>query len=367
MRKVAILQPLIPHYRTDFFEGLRRNLEYLDIYVYTTPDQLKNKGFKIANSDGCYIRNWQIKGILLYSPWLLLNKKYDTLVLMLHFAHITTWLLLLTKFVHHKKIVLWGQGISVKRYLKEEKKPDWKLRLLIYLSDGVWFYTEKELNMWQKFFPQKKMISLNNTLSGVENMIAYEPNMTKTKLKEKYKISQRIILIYCARFNSNYRRIDWLLDTIQRLDSCIYGFIIIGAGQNKPNFSSFKNVYDFGAIYDTSLKQDLFTIADIYYQPGWVGLSIVEAMAYGKPIFTFKRTSDTKQCVEYAYIQSGINGMIFEDIDDCIRWLKTIDVNAIIRMGKNAREFAHTNLTMKNMVERASILLETLHYHKQQF
>ena len=360
MRKVAILQPLVPHYRTEFFEGLRRNLECLDIYVYTSLNRLKTTGLKVANNGECYINNWQIKKFLLYSPRQLLNKKYDTLVLMLNFAHITTWLLLLTKFVHHKKIVLWGQGISVKRYIKEESKPDWKLWLLIYLSDGMWFYTEKELNIWQKFFPHKKMVSLNNTLSGVENMIAYESQISKEELKERYNIGQKIVFIYCARFNSNYRRIDWLLNTIQRLDSSIYGFIIIGAGHNKPDFSLFKNVYDFGAIYDSSLKQDLFTIADIYYQPGWVGLSIVEAMAYGKPIFTFKRSADTKQCVEYAYIQSGINGVIFENMDDCIRQLKTINANDIICMGKNARKFARSNLTMKNMVKRASALLATL-------
>lgn len=71
---------------------------------------------------------------------------------MLHFAHLTTWLLLLTKFIHRKKIILWGQGISVKRYLAEERKPDWKLKAQMALADGVWLYMEKELKQWKGIF-----------------------------------------------------------------------------------------------------------------------------------------------------------------------------------------------------------------------
>lgn len=353
MRKVAILQPFIPHYRSEFFNGLRERLECLDVYVYASSGRSKNTGFCMSDMDAYYIRNWQILGFLFYSPWPLLSKKYETLVLMLHFAHVTTWLLLLTKFIHHKKIVLWGHGISVKRYLKEEKKPDWKLRLLIYLADGVWFYTKKELNIWRNLFVQKKMVSLNNTLSGVEDMLSYMPRLAKKVLKEKYDITESIVLIYCARFDSNYRRVDLLLDVIRKLDNQKFGFIIIGAGHNKPDFSKFENVYDFGTLYETSIKQELFSMADIYFQPGWVGLSIVEAMAYGKPIFTFKRSEGVKQCVEYAYIQPGINGLIFSDVDDCIWKLEKIKKTDIICMGRKAQDFVRANLLMSHMVESA--------------
>ena len=81
-------------------------------------------------------------------------------------------------------------------------------------------------------------------------------------------------------------------------------------------------------------------IADIYFQPGWVGLSIVEAMAYGKPIFTFERSENTKQCVEYSYIKSSYNGLIFKDIDSCINTIANLGKDEIKRLGDNAKKTA---------------------------
>lgn len=352
-KKIAILQPEVPHYRVEFFKLLKNKCENLDIYVYNSFESTKQQGFNIDTDGIRFIPNIQPKGFLLYNPLPLLSKKYDTLVLMLHFAHITTWLLLLTKFIHRKKILLWGQGISVKRYLTEEKKPDWKLRAQIALADGVWLYMQKELEQWKRIFPDKKMVALNNTLTGVSEMCNYMPEMSKDELKKKYRITQEVILIFCARFESSYRRTDLLVEAMKRLDKKLFGFVIIGKGKNKPDFSAFENVYDFGAVYDTAIKRELFSLSDIYFQPGWVGLSIVEAMAYGKPIFTFVRSEETKQCVEYSYIQPEYNGMLFEDIDKCVYEISHITNQKLTEMGKNARNYVKENLSVEQMVNHA--------------
>lgn len=356
-RKIAILQPEVPHYRQEFFNLLHQECDTSDVYVYNSFESTKNQGFNIDTTGLSYIPNKQLKGFLIYNPFKLLSKKYDTLVLMLHFAHITTWLLLLTKFIHKKKIILWGQGISVKRYLQEENKPDWKLKWQIALADGVWLYMQKELEQWKKFFPDKSMVALNNTLTGVKNMTEYAPTAGIDELKKKYGIKEEIILIFCARFESNYRRTDLLVETIKRLDKNKYGFIIIGKGKNKPDFTPYSNVHDFGAVYDTAIKRELFAIADIYFQPGWVGLSIVEAMAYGKPIFTFVRSEETKQCVEYSYIMPGFNGMIFENMSECYGFITNSDKNIFSELGNNARAFVRNNLSVEQMVENAISIL----------
>lgn len=332
-KRIAILQPEVPHYREEFFDLLRQQCDTSDIYVYNSFESTKQQGFNINTKGLRYIPNKKLKGFLLYNPFPLLSKKYDTLVLMLHFAHLTTWLLLLTKFIHRKKIILWGQGISVKRYLKEEKKPDWKLKAQIALADGVWLYMQKELEQWKQIFPQKQMVALNNTLTGVSEMCNYVPELSKEELKKKYGITQEVVLIFCARFESNYRRTDLLVEAMKRLDKNCFGFVIIGKGKNKPDFSEFNNVYDFGAVYDTAVKRELFSLSDIYFQPGWVGLSIVEAMAYGKPIFTFVRSEETKQCVEYSYIQSGYNGMLFETVKECVDYISHIKKRKVGRHG----------------------------------
>lgn len=353
MKSIVHLQPIIPHYREGFFSLLGKRSKQ-DIYIYEDVKDAKKSSFNIVG-DAKYKQMPAMMskgGVLLYNPFKLLKTDYDALVLMLNFTHVTTWLLLFTKFLHRKKIILWGQGISVRRYLKEEKRPDWKLNLMISLADGVWFYMDKEKEQWHKLFPKKPMVALHNTLTGVDDMVKYVPKISVEELKEKYRIKQKVVFIFCARFTAN-RRVDFLLETINHLDSKKYGFVIIGAGDSKPDFSNFDNVYDFGAVYDTAVKRELFALSDIYFQPGWVGLSIVEAMAYGKPIFTFERSAETLQCVEYSYIHNGENGLIFKNIDDCINKIISLSPNEIKRMGDNARDYVAKHLTIEQMVDNA--------------
>lgn len=353
MKSIVHLQPIIPHYREGFFSLLGKRSKQ-DIYIYEDVKDAKKSSFNIVG-DAKYKQMPAMMskgGVLLYNPFKLLKTDYDALVLMLNFTHVTTWLLLFTKFLHRKKIILWGQGISVCRYLKEEKTPDWKLKWMISLADGVWFYMDKEKEQWQKLFPKKPMVALHNTLTGVDDMVKYIPKMSVEELKEKYGIKQKVVFIFCARFTAN-RRVDLLLGAINQLDPKKYGFVIIGAGESKPDFSKYDNVYDFGAVYDTAVKRELFALSDIYFQPGWVGLSIVEAMAYGKPIFTFERSAETLQCVEYSYIHNGENGLIFKNIDDCINKIISLSPNEIKRMGDNARDYVAKHLTIEQMVDNA--------------
>ena len=356
-KNIAILQPEVPHYRTEFFRRLDEWCLGMDIYVYNSIDDAKEQGFKIDNVRLNNICNIQFKDFLWYNPFAFLGSKYDTLVLMWHFAHITTWLLLLTKFLHHKKIVLWGQGISVKRYLKEEKHPNILLKWMLALADGAWVYMEKEAIQWRKIFPKKLIVSLNNSISGAEDMVIYEPKSSKEELKLQYGIKEKIVLLFCARFTNPYRRVDLLVDVIEKMNKDMFGFVIIGEGCYKPDFSKYENVYDFGAVYDNVIKRDLFSLSDLYFQPGWVGLSIVEAMAYGKPICTFKRSEDVLQCVEYSYIGNGVNGMIFKSIDDCIEKLGAVSDEDIVLMGTNARRLVKDKLTISMMAENAISIL----------
>lgn len=373
MKKLIHLQPFIPHYREEFFDLLGKRLKQgavndisldQEIYTYEKTKDVKSASFQMSHIVCKHIPSKLIKGkLLFYNPFSLLGKENKVLVLMLHFAHLGTWILLLTKWLHHKKIILWGQGISVRRYLQEEKKPDWKLKWMIALADGIWFYMDKEKEQWQKYFPDKPMVALCNTLSGVDEMTKYQPDLTKDELKAKYGVKQDVIFIFCARFTAD-RRVDLLLETINRLDNKKYGFVIIGSGKCKPDFSSYGNVYDFGAVYDTAVKRELFALSDAYFQPGWVGLSIVEAMAYGKPIFTFERSCETLQCVEYSYIQSGENGLIFKDIDDCINKINSLCDEDIKRMGDDARDYVAKHLTIEQMVDHAMIIIDKVSNNK---
>ena len=358
MLKIILLQPLYPHYRDEFFNLLKNKCRHIELFSYNKDESINKEGFRV-NIESKNLNCLSFDRFIIYNPIFFLKQKADIIVLPLNFGHIGTWLLLLLKVVTKKKIVLWGQGISVKRYLKEEVKPDWKLKCMIALADGVWLYMDKEYQQWKTVFPSKPMVALGNSLSGIKDMIYYKPSVTKDQLRAKYGINQERVFIFCARFENQFRRVDLLEDIIKELDPNKNAFIIIGAGKYKPDFSKYENAHDFGAVYDKELKQELFYLSDLYLQPGWVGLSIMEAMAYGKPICTFMRSEQTLQCVEYSYIEDGVNGMIFKNMENCMNRLSVIQPDDIERMGSNAKHTA-SMYTPERMVEKAVSIFENI-------
>lgn len=358
MMSIGILQPLYPHYRKEFFQKLIEETG-LKLYYYHNQETTKKKGFLSSKIPSTYIPSIQCKGFLLYNPFTLI-RKHHILILPFHFAHISTWIILLLKNLLNIKIILWGHGISVKRYLIEEVTPDWKLRLMLNLADGAWLYMEKEKQQWQQIFPKKPITALRNTISGIEKILDSATKQSdKEILKQKYRIKQDIILIFCARCESKFRRLDLLIEVIENLKPETYGFIIIGEGKYKPDFTHYHNVYDFGDTYDRKIKQELFTISDIYFQPGWLGLSIVEAMAYSLPVFTFKRSKNILQCVEYNYLIHMYNGMIFENVTDLLDYMDKTNKKAYANMGINAHRTAE-KLTIKQMTEKAIIHIKSM-------
>ena len=55
--KIAILQPLVPHYRTEFFNKIREKKE-IEIYTYINEDKSKKLGFKIDNIGVNHVKNF---------------------------------------------------------------------------------------------------------------------------------------------------------------------------------------------------------------------------------------------------------------------------------------------------------------------
>lgn len=350
----SILQPVVPHYRDAFFKGLQEEA-VLNIYCY----EHSIEEIKVSKAQVKKIKSFSLGPFLVYNPFALLDSDTKILILMLHIGHVTTWFLLITKFIHRRKIVLWGHGISVKRYIKESHKPSTLIKWQIQLADHLWLYTKKEKEIWNsRGINFEKVTALNNTITRIEDVVSFESADLKNDLKKRYQVKETKICIFSARFTLKERRADILEYIIQSCEDI--GFVIIGDGPLKPDFSSYANVYDMGAIYDTKIKNELFSIADVYVQPAWLGLSVVEAMAYGLPVYTLKRTEEIKQCVEYYYLEESGAGKIFESADFLIRDLQQVRTGELITLGTLAKQFVKDHLMMKNMVDNALESLKSL-------
>ncbi|WP_176013737.1 glycosyltransferase [Victivallis sp. Marseille-Q1083] len=351
--KIAIIQPLIPHYRQEFFSGIRK-VYNTDLYCFESTSQSENMGFFQTESNYLQLKKWNVGPIYFLSIFPLLTRQYDVIIILAAIKSPSVWILLLIMKFCKCKTILWGHGISLPRYLKESRRIHYIRRLFYSLADMGWLYTENECHLWQKSISRKKFIALGNTISDVERITALPLHKFSTDLQKKYGIKTRCNFIFCARFSSPQRHPELLIQLIELLDPEQYGFIIIGTGPYKPEFSCYKNVYDYDAVYDSQVKDELFSIADIYFQPAWIGLSCVEAMAYGKPILTFQRTEDLHQGVEFFYIQDAKCGIIIHSLEEALQEIRKLSMEQIQLLGARAKNYVKANLTMAQMIRRAN-------------
>ena len=348
--KIGILYPRISHYREEFFQAIMQEHK-VDFFIYESKEESNKNNFKNSQIVAHCLKTFSVFGkVRLINIFPFFKKKYDVLILIGEMRSFSVWLLLFLMKISNTKTILWGHGISINSYIEEKEKLN-PLRVVFHkLADHNWLYTEKEVEIWKKYINEKKLTSLNNTIYIEE--ILNEPLLDKIELKKKHNIATEVNFIFSARFTTSHRRTDLLLELIKRLDGTKYGFIIIGDGELKPSFKSYNNVYDFGAVYDKKLKNELFQSADIYLQPGWIGLSCTEALAYGKMVLTFERSAQVKQCVEYAYLNHE-NSYKTKNIDDLISFIHSLDRQSIEQYGSNAREYAKNNLSMETMISNA--------------
>ena len=58
---IAVLQPQIPHFRTEFYKTLRECIFNLDIYVYNSIKKSEQQGFQIDCTNLHNISNYTIR------------------------------------------------------------------------------------------------------------------------------------------------------------------------------------------------------------------------------------------------------------------------------------------------------------------
>jgi hypothetical protein len=349
--KIAFLYPRISHYREDFFLFFKKNYN-CDIFVYEDTKENKNNNFEISNIETIKLKSKLLfKKIRIFSILPFFSNHYDCIILIAEMKVLPTWFILIIARILKKNVILWGHGISIHSYLSEEIKLN-PIRVMYHkLATNVWLYTDKEVVLWEKHIKKNRLVSLNNTID-IKKILSL-PKLNSNTLKNKYNIKTEVNLIYCARFSMYERRTDLLIEIIERLDRKKYGFLIIGDGPIKPNFSKYSNVIDFGSVYDENIKNELFQIADLYIQPAWIGLSCNEALAYGKPVLTFKRSENIKQCVEYTYLNE-FNSFIANNMEEMITFITSLNQERISFYKKNAKNYAKDNLLLDLMINRAN-------------
>ena len=258
-----------------------------------------------------------------------------------------------------KKIVYYGHGIDL-RY-QQNRKIFWKYYFQNFVHlffDRIILYGEREKSHLWKINQNKVNVANNTLLLKGYREITRKP---KAVIKEKLNITEKHVILFCGRIEPR-KSLDIIINLFlgSNYDMNDIALVVVG-----PNISDRENllvrkadnVYYLGAVYDRYDLGEIFSVSDIFCIPGHMGLGIVEAFYWGKPVLTL----DVVHAPEIGYLKQGVNGFILNTEEDLYRKIKEIVANNALyeSLSREARNTYLKEASIKNMFDGFLYALES--------
>ncbi len=223
------------------------------------------------------------------------EKKYIPLILFLR---------LLRSLVGYR-LVSYNHPILKSEHGRIRKRDLLASRAIYALYDRVVFYTaqSREQALARHLLPAHKADYTNNTLDTTTIWEQYQP--------EPVSLS-RPCMLFIGRLLKSKRLVD-LLTYFDRLKQSIpqLRLVIIGDGPLaavvREAAKRDTEIRWLGAITDEQAIASIMREVNLVFVPGWSGLSIVHAFAYGKPYVTIQ---SPRHPPEIDYLVPGHNGLL---------------------------------------------------------
>lgn len=229
------------------------------------------------------------------------------------------------------------------------------IRLIYYkIADSIITYIEDSYELLKSFGVAKNKIFISYNSPDTESLynIKVQALLTDPILQYNY---QR--LIHVGRL-VKWKRVDFLINAVHDLVNKFSNIelLIIGNGPENDSLKllvSQLNLSDrikfLGAIYDPLLLAKYFISSGIYVLGGMGGLSINEAMFFGKPIICSLCDGTEKKLV-----QNGRNGLIFlngnyKDFRDKLS-LMLSDEKKILEFGRQSEVIIENEVNIQTVI-----------------
>lgn len=321
--KVAIYQPVIPHYRISLFNHLARlpNLELIafcsdSIYQYPK-NELTNARFKFVLGS-CL----SFFSFLYFQKKIFIPKDFsrgDVIVICGNPRFVSNFFIVKEAKKRKIAIIWWGHLHSATSILWRSKI---RYRIMKSCADMYLFYYKYEADIFKiqnREIDSSKIRYINNTID-VSNSTRNK-DMSKETLRKRFSIDAKYVLLFCGRLRKG-TNLDVLIRALAIVIKSIPDTIllVIGDGPEKNKYLNCAARYDIefairwmGAIYDEKTNSELFACSDVFVYPGSVGLSFIHALFYGLPIITHRDLD--KHYPEAYVLRDYENSLLFKRND----------------------------------------------------
>lgn len=243
------------------------------------------------------------------------NKKPIAVILFLHLKD--KCMLPVIWYCKMKKIpvVYWNHGINI-------ATPNSKIKNFIYhrihdLCNALITYTPNQKVFFSERNQDKLFIAFN-TLNFLD--IKKEKYINKRDaIKAKYGIKFDKCVLFTARINPT-KKLDILVNIMKRIPEA--ALLIVGPGiteEIKKDIAVYQNIYYLGPRYAEEMNE-IFSVADVFCIPRWIGLAMNEALFWNIPVCLLKGPHGP----EVYYMKDGQTGFMAEDEEDMEEKIKLL-------------------------------------------
>lgn len=326
VRRVCILQPIVPHYRVPFFEMLSRE-PGIDLQVWATLSGSIGSIKGISRSDTFALKHAfyaERCGMVLQPAAVRAARSgFDAVIIT---DNVRSPAMFAALALRKSPIIIWGHGFGT-----HHDRMGHRLRMMSFRSaDAGLFYgsrgRERFVNAGidpHKLFVAPNAIDQSPIAAAREH---WSHGHRLSEFKREQGIDSARVMLYLSRLEPEklpMMAVDALLRL--RRDLPDVRLVFIGDGSERPAIE--RRIRDeglegvvrlAGALYDESAIAPWALSSDLLIYPGALGLSIFHAFGYGLPVVTSDSASihgPEVECLEH-----GRNGFAYRhgSLDDLV-------------------------------------------------
>ena len=368
--KVVLVQCVCPHYRVPVFKKLA---EVVDLKLYYGKGEKKGALKNAENIEGfdrqelfSIVIKFRFRDIyfrFVFSPTLLFHicQDYPDVIISEGITNIIN-LVFIWFYCKLCKVglIVWDSG-------RRKEKPKSIFRklieplyvLILKQAKAIIAYGTVAKDYFLSLGIEAEKIFIAQNTIGVEKCLRELEKLKKdsSKIEEKRRIlglKNKKVILYVGALEKR-KRVENLIVVFEKLKREVPNIVllIIGDGPERARLERLVSVRKISSCFFLGEVIEgvstYFLLCDVFVQPGWNSLAIIEAMAYEKPVVTVSYGGP-----EYEIIENNKDGIIVrrDDIEQLKKSiLKILKDNTFAEnMGKLAQHKVKS-LTLDNMIQ----------------
>jgi len=361
MKNVLIVYRILPHYRIEFYNGLREALLKENVMLHlvygkgTQMDTLKNDQVDIEWATFIPNKIYRFyKFEIIVQPCFSYLKNKDMIIVEGANRLLLNYYLMLIRPFSRFKLGVWGHGRNL-QIAKDSKRNKFK-NLFLRNCDWYFAYTQsvRDFLIKQRFNPDRITIVQNaiDTVALKDSYAKLDPAMID-RLADELGVKGKTVGLYCGSMYPD-KRMDFVLDACHRIRAEIPDFHMLFIGNGVDSKLIIEDAEKNNWIHYIGARNGddripYFRLATVQIMPYAVGLSVLDSFAMETPLIT---TDSPFHGPEIDYLENGINGIITEaDMEIYSREVINIIKTGMVKtLTENCKKSA-TYYTMDRMIE----------------